>query len=141
MRSVSGSSWELVVLPTWSSESNQECECIFRPDGVGVLQISSARKNCDVTDEDLKGFATAENGVSSGPSPVQLGDFVGLELSKSLENAYWRMWFLRNRDLTLFATYTCDPPDKGIEDPEVEQMLATLRVKDVRRDINFEVQR
>jgi hypothetical protein len=132
MQVVSGFSWELAVLPNWSAESNQECESIFRPDGVGVLQISSARKNCDVTDDDLNGFANAEVGVSTGPWPVQFGDFVGIELTKNLENAHWRMWFLRNRDLTLFATYNCDPPDRGIEDPDVDQMLSTLKVKDVR---------
>lgn len=132
MRLASGFSWELQLAPSWSAQTDRDCESIVRADGLGALQISTARKDSDVTDDDLQQFAHDEFGRDFRFTPVKLGDFVGIELRQDFEGAHWRRWFVRHRDVILFATYLCEPPDKGKEDADVDRMLSTLRATDVR---------
>ena len=129
MRRTGGVSWELELSPSWSSQTDEECESIYSPNGVGALQISTARKDGGVTDDDLEDFAENENDADAALNVTQLGAFRGIELSYDADGTHWRRWYLRHGPVALFATYNCSIDDKGKEDRDVNQMLSSLRFK------------
>ena len=129
MRTTGGVSWELVLDSSWSAQSDEECDTILPNDGVGALQISTARKDGDVSDDDLEDFAENEIGAGAIPTPTQLGAFRGFALTYEADGTHWRRWYLRNGQVALFATYNCNVDDKGKEDLQVDKMLSSLRSK------------
>jgi hypothetical protein len=129
MRRIGGASWELDLRPSWTSQTDEECESISLPDGVGALQISTARKDSDVTDDDLQDFAEKDNDAEAELVATQMGAFRGVEFTHDADGTYWRRWYLRNGRIALFATYNCNIDDKGKEDHDVNQMLSSLRTK------------
>lgn len=124
-----GQTWEISLLASWKSRSESACETIGRSNGVGVLQISAARRKSPVTDADLMNFAKGFLNADSKTKSVTFGDFTGFEIRYEKDNAHWRQWFLRNGTIALFVTYNSDVANKGKEDAEVDQMLATLVAK------------
>lgn len=127
MNKARGVSWELSLEPSWETQSDEECETLFCPDGVGALQISSARKEGDVTDDDLNNFAADHLNTDTKTKPVILGDFSGIAIQHKADGSLWRRWFLRYGPVALFVTYNCAEEDSGVEDVQVNKMLGTLR--------------
>jgi hypothetical protein len=127
MSKARGTSWELSLEPFWLAQHHDECESIFRPDGVGALQLSSARKEGDVTDDDLVGFASEHVNAGARTMSVNLGDFSGIAIHYNADGSNWRKWFLKHRSVALFVTYNCAEEDGGVEDDQVDNMLATLQ--------------
>jgi hypothetical protein len=80
-----------------------------------------------VTDDDLAEFAADHLDASARAIPITLGDFSGLAIRYGVDGTHWRQWFLRHGPVALLVTYNCAEADRGIEDADVERMLASLR--------------
>ena len=129
MSQLRGAGWRLTLAPSWQADDDEDCVCIVRPDGLGALQISAARKNTSVTDEDLAGLAADHLDADARTRPVTLGDFSGIAIRYGADRIQWRQWFLRPGPVALFVTYNCAEADRGIEDADVDRMLGSLRAR------------
>lgn len=113
--------WSLEVPDGWSHDSDEVCTTFEHPTGVGAFQVSSYRKDQDVTDEDLREFA--------GEIPlaaVFCGQFTGFRTRFSEDETFWTKWWLRSRQQMIHITYNCSLADRGREDAEVSSMIDSL---------------
>lgn len=94
--------------------------------GQGVLQISSYLKDGVVNDGDLAEFSEEFTKGQTCLKAVKLGDFVGFATDVMDESWSFKAWFLRCRSTMIFATYTCNLEDKGIEETSAGLVLGTL---------------
>ena len=126
--------WEATLPPGWSGIYEDDCADFTSDseDDIGALEISAHRnaETLAVTDVDLEEMV-AEEVIENGAllKPVQLGDFTGFYFDYQADGVYWRTWILRCSRTMLYATYNCEPADKGKEDEPVEQILATLKIR------------
>lgn len=114
-------------MSSWLASDDGDCFSIARPDGLGALQISAVRKNTMVTDDDLAEFAADHLDAGARAIPITHGDFSGLAIRYGVDGTHWRQWFLRHGPVALLVTYNCTDADRGIEDADVDRMLASLR--------------
>jgi len=122
---VGWSAWSIDILPEWENEDDPECLTIYHPNGVGALQLSSAKKQeGSVTQEDLDFHTKQEWG---NPSKCTFGDFAGQAYKFVSEDSFWFWWILANGSVLLRASYNCEIQDKNVEIEEINNMLKTLK--------------
>jgi len=119
--------WTLQVPSGWRAWHDDECSTLVGPDDIGALQVSAARKDSDVLDQDLCEFASEQLAAGAHAEPAEAGDYAGFEIAFSNGDRYWRQWFLCRGRQALFVTYNCALDDRGAEDDAVRQALASLR--------------
>jgi len=129
MRQAGGADWRLTLAPSWQASDDGDCLSIARLEGLGALQISAARKNTEVTDDDLADFAADHLDAGAIARPVTLGDFSGLAIRYGVDGTHWRQWFLRHGQVALFVTYNCIEADREVEEADIDQMLGSLRTR------------
>jgi hypothetical protein len=96
-------------------------------DAFGELQISEATKEENVTEEDLRDFASHHLNAGANTSEVVCGDYEGFTLHYGVDGEHVREWYLRSIKSMLFVTYNCLDEHRGQEDAEVRSILDTLR--------------
>lgn len=121
--------WRVSVPPDWTARNNPECATFERQAGVGAVQISAARKEGLVTDEDLRDFAKDHLSAGAKTKELKLGDFEGFVLGYRDDANNWRQWFLRYGATAVFVTYNCPLESQGEEDEIVDSLLSTLRAQ------------
>jgi hypothetical protein len=117
--------WSLLLPDGWRAWHDDECATLVADDGIGVLQISAAFKDCDVLDSDLRDFA-AEHLGTGAIKPTRAGDFVGFETAFRDGDRLCRLWYLRNRRQMLFVTYNSGMESRSVEDAALQDILASL---------------
>ncbi len=124
-------SWSINILDDWGLEESEDCVSIFSEEnGVGVLQISSAKKeDGEVSEDDLIDITKRNSEDIKKAEKVVLGDFQGFAWEHHNNNEYWRKLTLYTGKIVLFITYNCDSKDKDIENAEVDKMLHSLRLE------------
>jgi hypothetical protein len=124
------SAWWEVSLPLgWTGEHEEECATFLSHNEVGALQMSAYRKDEELTDADLQEMAAEHVEAGAKLKPVQLGSFTGFYFHFRTEDAYWRWWLLRCNQTHLYATYNCDPDERGKDDEQVDQIMNTLKIR------------
>lgn len=122
--------WAMEIPEEWSAVLEEDIVCISDPDEIGSLDVSAmCKEQGEVTGDDLHAFS--EELLAEGKNPLMsvVGDFSGLYFEYSAEDMHWREWFLRHgekKDLLVFATYTCDLEQAGMDDVVIDQMLESL---------------
>jgi hypothetical protein len=121
--------WKVSLPQEWSGRNDAECATFVRPGGPGALQISAARKDSEVTDDDLRDFAREhlENGAKT--KAVTTGDFCGFTFQYRDDENYWRQWFVRHGPFAVFVTYNCPVAAYGEESATVESIVTSLRAQ------------
>ena len=127
MPTIAEETWSAELPAGWESQRDDACVTIYHPDGVGALQISAAFKDAAVTDADLRDFAREHLDAGAKAREVAAGDFSGFTIAFGAADRFWRHWYLRSFDQTLFVTYNCEADDQGVEDEQLSQMIASLR--------------
>jgi hypothetical protein len=124
------SPWWSVELPdNWSGSRDDTCATFLADPPVGALQISAASKGTDfVTDDDLKDFAQEYIDAGTKLGRATYGSFSGFYLRYSEGAIYWKHWWLRSRNIIVYATYNTALETKGVEDEAIERILSTLRL-------------
>lgn len=123
-----GDWWSLELAPGWSGQHDPECATILREGGAGAFQVSAARKDGEVSDDDLLDFASELPDELEGLA-VQHGSFTGFRYRFEADGRAWDQWFLRSGSTVVFATYNCPVADRGAEDADVASMLDSLVVR------------
>ena len=127
-RTFDGAWWSVTLPLGWDGRPDKECATFQRNPPLGVLQISSARKDIGpVTAEDLREFA--EERVASGVQLLEVshGPFSGFSAEHSKEGRFWREWWLRSGQLTVYVTYNVAQGNARIEKDEVERIIESLK--------------
>lgn len=120
--------WSIELLPGWRAEQDDSCVTISCERGVGALQISAYEHEPQpVSAQDLDELSEGEYPADAMVNEGLFGEFKGLCVSFSVNEKYWRKWWLANRSLLLFVTYNCDVADRNRETQEIDQMIATLK--------------
>ena len=119
--------WSITPPPGWLAQQDEECASFARPDGVGALQISAARKDdASVTVDDLREFAASQIPSDTVLSHVHFEAFDGLHAAFSKQGSHWEMWWLRTGSLMVCVTHNCPVDDAGIDTDAVHRSLDTL---------------
>lgn len=123
-------SWSLSLPSDWTGEADEICHAFCTVDGVGVLQISSARKHDGTIDEaDLREFACDDLPESHSTTTVICGGFRRIGAQYVEGDTYWRKLWVCSGNLLLFVTYNCAAEDRGHEDDVVNAILNTLTAR------------
>ena len=122
------SAWWSITPPSgWRAQEDKECATFSHPDGRGVLQISSARKDAgSITVDDLRELAEPELPPAVNLEPVVTGVFDGLHASFSRDHIHWDRWWLRNEQLMIYITYSCPEGMTSLDASAVHRALGTL---------------
>lgn len=120
--------WQVNIPDDWQAEQDPDCVSIFHDDSYGILQISSEQFDEEISAEMLQEFAEEHIDAGAEPDEIRLGPFEGFTLDYSIENEYWREWYLRYDRLFVFVTYNCQLEDESNEDDIIETILASLKI-------------
>ena len=119
--------WSVSLPQMWEGHNDPECATFTSAQGIGTLQISSARKDDEVTDEDLLDLARGHLSDGAKTRNVAVGDFKGFTFAYGDGESFWREWFLRRGGLAVFATYNCPATHMHQQDPAVETIISRLQ--------------
>lgn len=122
----SNSWWPVELPPTWSGHEDDICTTFFGEPRLGVLQISSARKEGPVSDQELRDFVRDRVPNGQGLEPADFGVFSGFSLEYREKRMAWRHWWLRSGDLVVYASYNVAQRLDGTEDEVILGVLASL---------------
>ena len=124
--------WWIIELPDeWQAEQDEETIVIRDEDGVGEIAITTLEKaDGTVDDAELLGFA--EELIQSGKekTSVQIEDLAGYYFCYEEEGDAIQEWYLSHKGLILFITYACDAENAGMDDGAVNEILATIFIKE-----------
>ena len=122
--------WVMEIPEEWVATQEDDLVCIVDPDDIGSLDVSAlCKEQGEVTIDDLNVFAEELYAAGRTSKMVESGDFEGLYFEYASEELHWREWFLKHSSksgLLVFASYTCDPEQAGMDDVVVDQMLESL---------------
>lgn len=116
--------WSIELPEGWDFKADESCTTFAGRQGIGVLQVSSYRKDALVTDADLKEF-----GGDNLLAHISIGRLTGFCSRFSAGGTFWTKWFLRSGRQTIYVTYNCAVDERGSEEAEVNAMLETLTPK------------
>ena len=118
--------WSIVVPTGWRAYHESECSTLLDGSDIGALQISAMFKDDTILDEELRDLASDKIEAGAITRDVFLGNFVGFEIAFTVDEIFWRQWFLRHKDQCLFITYNCDLRNRNSEKPAISDILASL---------------
>lgn len=125
-----GGTWSLLLPAGWHGLQEDDVDQLFGPDDVGAMTVSTAFKDSEVLEDDLRDFAAEHMEAGARAAPAHCGDFVGFEIAFRDDDSFWRHWYLRNGRQMLFVTYNCDFGARGVEDDAIHQVLTSLVAQD-----------
>lgn len=128
MKTYTDAYWQADIPDDWQAEQDPDCVSIFHDDSFGILQISADQFEEEVTFDTLEELAEEHIDAGAEPEEVQLGPFSGFTLDYSIDNEYWREWYLRYDRLFLYVTYNCQLEDESNEDDIIDAILASLKI-------------
>ena len=125
--------WTMAVPPEWWADSEEDSILVGDRDDVGCIEITTLHKDeGEFSREDVHNIAAAESEQTLDWKPATLGEFDGVHSSYIEEDTAVREWYVSNRALLLFITYSCDSENRGMDDAAVDEILDTLMVVDAK---------
>ncbi len=122
--------WTLALPPEWWADAEEEGILIGDRDDVGCIEISTLqRDDADFSEADLQAIARDELPQVAQWRQTQCGEFEGMRGEFREEGSAIRSWLLMAGRLMLFATYSCDEDNAGMDDAAVDEILDTLMLK------------
>lgn len=119
--------WRVELPPDWCAQNCRGNVAIYDPNGVGALQISSIRKQHEVTEADLRETAGGFPANADELRPIQVGEFVGLWCESQEAESYWVRWLIARGSVMLFITYNCAASERGRERDMLTRVLTSLK--------------
>jgi hypothetical protein len=129
-------SWLAIeIAPGWTLEEHADHLTLMPASGDSLLRLSSF--SVEETGTDAARWievATHFNRLRgrSGVA-VRCGDFTGEATKFAAGGKWFRGWVLRAHEIPLDVTYSCAEADAGRDDPTVDAMLQSLKLRGVRR--------
>jgi len=128
MKTFTDSYWQITIPDDWQAERDPDCVSVFHDDSFGILQISAEEFDDEVTAETLEELAAEHIDAGAELEEVQLGPFAGFSLDYSIEDEYWREWYLCYDRLFIYVTYNCQLEDESNEDDIIDAILESLKL-------------
>lgn len=128
MRKYKTKHWSVNIPTLWDAEFSDGSDVIYDKQGVGELVISTLYDEQGVSDEQLEAMAAEHLDSDAELEDVKLGDFSGVCVSYSKDSEYWCEWYLRTKNILLFASYNCDEDQAEEDEDVVESVLESLEV-------------
>ena len=127
--------WRCNIPDDWKSDDSEGCATFTSKNGFGALQISAFKKeDREVTDEDLRDFASDHVNAGANLSSVSFGDFIGLYVAYSVEDQeFWCEYWLRSGQVMIYVTYNCLLSEKENELSTIEDILDSLGHDEIKK--------
>ncbi len=126
--------FQLELPAHWSHEVEDGVVSIFERDGVGVLQLSMARREGDApaaargAGEMLERFANDQGWTDVAmPKVVHLGELERADVEHVSRREYWRVWTVAEAGRMVLATYNCRAEDRSSEVDVCLAIVESLR--------------
>ena len=127
MEFVGGAWWELRLLDGWSVTEHQECLTLTRSEH-GAFQLSAAvKKDGAILPNEVEAQSRKGTPETSRSIPFAAGKFSGFTTGYAEEKTYWQRFWLAHGNVLVFASYNGSQESWCAEQPDVYDMLATLR--------------
>lgn len=123
--------WTLKLPQNWSVSNEEDCVTFSGTPDLGALQVSAREKEIPVDNDDLREFATQRCDPESRLHPIAIGSLVGYYAQSLQDDTLWREWWLRSGNIMVYITYNIEESAAGAEDDILEDMLSSLRLRDV----------
>ena len=121
--------WTLAIPPEWWADSEEDSILVGDQDDVGCIEISTLHKEEGEFDSEMvREIALTESEQPLDWQAVKLGDFAGVSSSYVQDTTAMREWYVSNRALLLFITYSCAEENRGMDNAPVDELLDTLMV-------------
>lgn len=120
--------WSVELPPGWKGSPDSRCVTFRSNPPLGALQVSSARKDRAITDQDLKEFMN-EATTSETEIKINFGPFSGFSVQYTKEGLFWQEWWLRSGQVMVYATYNVVQNVKQSELEDVEKILRSLAIR------------
>ena len=120
--------WSIVVPDGWHASHGDECSTL--ENSTGALQLSAYFKSSEVSEADLREFASEHLEAGAIPSAARCGDFIGFEFAYADDECFCRQWHLRHGTQLLFVTYTCALGHERDHDAALDRALGSLVATD-----------
>ena len=128
MKTFTDAYWQIEIPDDWEAEQDADCVSIFHDESFGILQISAEQFDDEVTFETLLELADEHIEAGAELEELQFGPFKGFTLEYSIEDEYWREWYLQYDRFFLYITYNCRLEDESNEDDIIDTILASLKI-------------
>ncbi|MEM1111357.1 MAG: hypothetical protein AAGI11_05560 [Pseudomonadota bacterium] len=121
--------WALTLPPEWWAEAEDESILIGDRDDVGCIEISSLhREQGAFAGDEIEAIIREASPSHVELRKANLGELRGVTCSYAEEDAAIRAWCVASDGLALFITYSCETPNRGLDDAAVDELLDTLIV-------------
>lgn len=123
--------WTLEIPDDWEASYEDDVVSIVDPDDIGSLEISSLNKSeGEISDDELKAFASELIDAGNIPELVEIAELEGLYFSFEEDELCWREWYLSKGSLLIIVSYNVELENAGLDDVVVDQILDTLTVNE-----------
>jgi hypothetical protein len=128
--------WSIELAPGWQAEERGDHVALLSGRSHTLLRICTFRP----TDPGMTAEGWAEQAAEVHRprgrlvTPITCGAFTGFRTEFEATDRWLRGWMLSSGETPLDATYTCPTSDAGLEDRDVDAMLATLAVEPLREE-------
>ena len=120
--------WQIQIPDDWTAEQDADCVSVFHDESFGILQISAEQFEDEVSFDTLQEMAAEHIEAGAELEDIQLGPFAGFTLDYSIDDEYWREWYLQYDRLFVYITYNCRLEDESNEDDIIDAILASLKI-------------
>jgi len=122
--------WSLELPSGWFGYADGPCSTFTNAAHDGVLQVSAAYKDIgQVTDDDLKEFAS-ERISSHSPLDVVISEgFSGITIRYQREGRWWQEWWLRSDHLMVYLTYNASVMSENTEHDAISSIISSLKAQ------------
>lgn len=129
MRSIESDWWVIDLPAEWEAEQDEETIVLTDQDGVGVLEITTLRREDAGKAVDLASIAQDLVPAGVAPKPCRLAGQLALCFAYIEDDAAVRDWLTATDEWILLATYSCALEDRGLDDVLIDEVLETLEFK------------
>ncbi len=121
--------WSIEYPEEWETEQNEDCTTFYNPDGVGALQISSYRKDEQISESEIFDVATDDITETNKLQKIKEENYQGFIASYAEENDFWKKYYIWKDRIMVYITYNCEIKDKNNEElTTIENILKTLKI-------------
>ncbi len=124
--------WKATYPEHWVMETEEDSVLLYDPDdGIGTLEISCfCKDDGPATQDELRDLAADTLQAGARQMETQMGDKQGLLLFFTEDGVAWKEWYLAVGHCVFFVTYDCPEDLEGVEDDELAEIIASLRLED-----------
>jgi len=128
--------WFTLEVPEgWAMESEDCVTTLRSPLGVGIVYLSGARhargRQQSFGGADFLARFLGSLGIEVADEAIALAPGLGCRIYsyvRDRDGMHWRYWSITDDETALLISYTCESAQSGREEPEVDEMVRSVRL-------------